>query len=145
MPIFGRSGFYHNDFSQENLYLFQCDAIRKAADNGNCVFVGRTSDYILRDKPNVVNVFITADTDLRIAEIARRHDMTPEEARKYITEGDSKRASYYNYYTGKQWGHGESYDLCLNSSRIDHETAARMIVEFARHAVAACNNNRKDE
>lgn len=135
IPIFGRSGFYHNDFSQENLYLFQCEAIRKAAENGNCVFVGRTSDYILRDKTNVVNVFITADIDYRIAETARRRNMTPDEARKYIIDGENRRASYYNYYTGKQWGHSESYDLCLNSSKLGLEATARLIAAYARQSI----------
>lgn len=73
-PLFGRNNIYHNDFSQESLYLFQCDAIRKAAAKSSCVFVGRTADYVLRDMANVVNVFVTASMDSRVAEIARRRN-----------------------------------------------------------------------
>lgn len=56
LPFLSDSNFYHNDFSQEGLYKFQSDAIRKAADEGNCVFVGRTADYVLRDYKNVINI-----------------------------------------------------------------------------------------
>ena len=61
LPFLSDNNFYHNDFSQEGLYKFQSDAIRKAADEGNCVFVGRTADYVLRDYKNVINIFITAN------------------------------------------------------------------------------------
>lgn len=116
IPLLGESNFYKNDFSQENLYKFQSDAIRKAAEEGNCVFVGRTADYILRDRRNVVDIFITANIDQRIQRVCKRHGFDRATARKYIKEQESERASYYNYYTGKRWGHSESYDLCVNSS-----------------------------
>ena len=134
-PLFGRNNIYHNDFSQENLYLFQCDAIRKAAAKSSCVFVGRTADYVLRDMANVVNVFVTASMDSRVAEIARRRNLSTEEAQKYISEGESSRASYYNYYTGKRWGHSESYDLCIDSSKLGLEATADFIAEYVRQAV----------
>ena len=66
LPFLSDNNFYHNDFSQEGLYKFQSDAIKKAADQGNCVFVGRTADYVLRDYKNVINIFITANIDDRI-------------------------------------------------------------------------------
>ena len=134
-PLFGRNNIYPNDFSQESLYLFQCDAIRKAAAKGSCVFVGRTADYVLRDMANVVNVFVTASMDSRVAEIAQRRSLSTEEAQKYITEGESSRASYYNYYTGKRWGHSESYDLCIDSSKLGLEATADFIADYGRQAV----------
>mgnify|MGYP002522137659 FL=1 len=134
-PLFGRNNIYPNDFSQESLYLFQCDAIRKAAAKGSCVFVGRTADYVLRDMANVVNVFITASMDSRVAEIARRRHLSSDEAQKYITEGESRRASYYNYYTGKRWGHSESYDLCIDSCKLGLEATADFIADYVRQAV----------
>ncbi len=135
-PLFGRNNIYNNDFSQENLYLFQCDAIRKAAGRGSCVFVGRTADYVLRDMANVVNVFITASMDSRVAEIARRRHLSNDEAQKYITEGESRRASYYNYYTGKRWGHSESYDLCIDSCKLGLEATADFIADYVRQVVS---------
>ena len=63
MPLVGDHNFYHSEFSQESLYKFQSDAIRKAAEEGSCVFVGRTADYVLRDFKNVINIFITANIE----------------------------------------------------------------------------------
>ena len=75
LPFLSDSNFYHNDFSQEGLYKFQSDAIRKAADEGNCVFVGRTADYVLRDYKNVINIFITANIDDRIKAVCKRKNI----------------------------------------------------------------------
>lgn len=132
LPFLSDNNFYHNDFSQEGLYKFQSDAIKKAADEGNCVFVGRTADYVLREYENVVNVFITADMEDRVRAVSGRRGITPEAARKYIENHEDERASYYNYYTGKKWGHSESYDLCVNSSHLGLEETERFIAEFIK-------------
>ena len=74
----GGSNFYQNNFSQENLFKFQSDAIIKAAQEGSCVFVGRCADYVLRDFPNVVNVFITAPIESRAQLFMKEKDVTYE-------------------------------------------------------------------
>ena len=132
LPLFGENNFYKNNFSQENLYQFQSDAIRKAADEGSCVFVGRTADYVLRDRKNTVSIFITANMDHRIQRVCKRHNLDRAAARKYILRGEDDRASYYNYYTGKRWGYSESYDLCINSSLLGIEETERFIATFIR-------------
>ena len=132
LPFLSDNNFYHNDFSQEGLYKFQSDAIKKAADEGNCVFVGRTADYVLRDYKNVINVFITANIDDRIKAVCKRKGIDRATARKFISNHEEERASYYNYYTGKQWGHSESYDLCINSSLLGLEETEKFIAEFIR-------------
>ena len=132
LPFLSDSNFYHNDFSQEGLYKFQSDAIRKAADEGNCVFVGRTADYVLRDYKNVINIFITANIDDRIKAVCKRKNIDRAAARKFITNHEEERASYYGYYTGKKWGHSESYDLCINSSLLGLEETEKFIEEFIR-------------
>lgn len=132
VPLMGESNFYKNNFSQDSLYKFQSDAIKKVADEGSCVFVGRTADYVLRDYNNTVNVFITANLDERIKAVCKRHDFDPATARKYIRSQEETRASYYNYYTGKTWGHSESYDLCVNSSLLGLEGTELFIVEFIK-------------
>ena len=132
VPLLGESNFYKNSFSDESLYKFQSDAIRKAADEGSCVFVGRTADYVLRDHKNVVNIFITATMDYRIKQVCKRQGCTRAEARKLITKGENERASYYNYYTGKRWGHSESYDLCIDSGHLGLEETEKLIAEFIR-------------
>ena len=132
LPFLSDNNFYHNDFSQEGLYKFQSDAIRKAADEGNCVFVGRTADYVLRDYKNVINIFITANIDDRIKAVCKRKDIDRASARKFIESQEEQRASYYDYYTGKKWGHSESYDLCINSSHLGIEETEKFIAEFIR-------------
>ena len=128
----GGSNFYQNNFSQESLFKFQSEAIIKAAQEGSCVFVGRCADYVLRDYPNVVNVFITASIDTRAELFMKEKNVTKEEAIKRIQHVESRRASYYNYYTGKKWGHAASYDLCIDASILGSTETARIIAEFVR-------------
>ena len=123
---------YKTNFSQESLFQFHSDAIQKAAKEGSCVFVGRCADYILRDFPNTVNIFITASMKYRIQQIMNKQHMEYEEARKFIESKESKRAAYYNYYTGKKWGAAESYDLCIDSSVLGFVETEKIIAEFIR-------------
>lgn len=126
------TNFYQNNFSQEGLFKFQSDAIRKAAQEGSCVFLGRCADYVLRDFNDVVNVFITASLDFRIEKVATKQGIAREEAMKLIENGERERANYYNYFTGKQWGHATSYDLCIDSSAIGTAETVRIISDFVR-------------
>ena len=130
VPFMGSANFYRNELSQESLFKFQSDAIRRAADEGSCVFVGRCADYVLRDYPNRVDVFITANLADRIAQVSSRLGCDEAAARKKIASGESERSTYYNYYTGKEWGHSASYDLCINSSLLGLEGTARFIKDF---------------
>lgn len=130
VPHISDVSFYKNDFSQESLFQFQSDAIRKAAKEDKCVFVGRCADYILRDLPNVISIFITADLDWRAQQVMKRHNCSEEEALKIIHNAESSRASYYNYYTGKRWGDSASYDLCINSSRMGISKTVDFLCEY---------------
>ena len=123
---------YKTNFSQESLFQFQSDAIIKAAKEGPCVFVGRCADYILRDFPNTVNIFITASMKYRIAQVMNKQHINAEEARKFIESKESKRAAYYNYYTGKKWGAAESYDLCIDSGILGLTDTEKIIAAFIR-------------
>jgi hypothetical protein len=130
--LFGESPYYKNEFSQESLYQFQSDAIRKAAQESSCVFVGRTADYVLRDMKNTVSIFISANIDQRLQRVCKRHGLDRANGRKYIHKHEEERASYYNYYTGKTWGAAESYDLCINSSVLGMEGTLDFITRFIR-------------
>ena len=123
---------YGSNFSQEGLFQFQSDAIRKAASEGSCVFLGRCADYILRDFENVVNVFITASMDFRVDVVSKVKQLDAEHARKLIEHVESRRAQYYNYYTGKRWGAAESYDLCIDASILGLEDTEKLIADFIR-------------
>ena len=123
---------YKTNFSQESLFQFQSDAIIKAAQEGSCVFVGRCADYILREFPNTVNIFITASMKYRINQIMNKQHLDHESARRFIESKESKRASYYNYYTGKKWGAAESYDICIDSSILGFVETEKIIASFIR-------------
>jgi len=131
-PHLSGGNLYGSNFSQERLFQFQSDAIRKAAQEGSCVFLGRCADYVLRDFDNVVNVFITASMDFRIQLVSKVKELDDEHARKLIEHVESRRAQYYNYYTGKKWGAAESYDLCIDSSILGLEETEKLIAEFIR-------------
>lgn len=132
VPFLGDSSIYTSNFSPDNLFKFQSDAIRKAAQQGSCVFVGRCADYVLRDFDNVVNVFISASMWYRVEQILNKQKVTPQEAKRIIMQAEGKRASYYNYYTGKKWGHAESYDLCVDASVLGMMETEKLIADFVR-------------
>jgi cytidylate kinase len=114
--------------SEDDLFKTQSDIIREIADRESGIFVGRCADYVLRDRKGMLSVFITADKEDRIARIVEKRGLTPKEAEKLIYQGERRRASYYNYYTFKEWGDSSSYDLCLNSSRFGIEGCVDIII-----------------
>lgn len=112
------------------IFLAQFEAIKKIANEGPCVIVGRCSDYALEDYDNVVNVFIYADLEQRIRRVARIYNLTDAQAKDLIVKTDKKRASYYNYYTNKIWGDAKNYDLCLNSAKLGVGGTAKAIMDY---------------
>ena len=131
-PHFSLGSVYGSNFSQEGLFQFQSDAIRKTASEGSCVFLGRCADYVLRDFENVVNVFITASIDFRVELVSKVKELDAEHALKLIEHVEHRRAEYYNYYTGKKWGAAESYDLCIDASLLGLEETEKLIADFIR-------------
>ena len=131
-PHVGDNNFYNSRFSQESLFQFQSDAIKKAAEKGSCVFIGRCADYVLRERKDTVNIFITANMEDRLKAVAERHECDVETAQKILRNKESARASYYNYYTGKKWGAAESYDFCIDSSILGFVETGKLIAEFIR-------------
>ena len=131
-PHVNSGSLYKSNFSQESLFQFQSDAIRKAAKEGSCVFVGRCADYVLRDFPNVVNIFITASMEYRVEQIMNKQHLNEEAARAFIEKRENQREEYYNYYTGKKWGHAASYDLCIDSSILGLVETEKISAEFIR-------------
>ncbi len=123
---------YNSGVSQESLFQFQSEAIKKAANEGSCVFVGRCADYVLRNLPNTVSVFVTASMDYRVQQIMNKQHLDEDAARKFIEQGESERSTYYNYYSGKKWGAAESYDLCIDSSVLGLVETEKIIAQFIK-------------
>lgn len=124
--------FYSSKLSQESLFKFQSDAIRKAAEEGPCVFVGRCADYVLRERKDMVNIFITANMEDRIKLTCSREEMDEAAAKRFIEKIDTNRAAYYNYYTGKRWGYAASYDITINSSILGIEGTTEYLKTFIK-------------
>ncbi len=114
----------------DRLFAEEAEIIRKAADQGPCVIVGRCSSYILRDRPNVVRTFITADLDARIQHAIHDLGMPATRIEDEITKRDKKRSSYFNYYSGQKWEHASSYDLTVSTSKLGYDGAVDMILAF---------------
>ena len=140
----GYSGNTYTDMPiNHKVFLAQFDAIKKIADEGPCILVGRGADYALESYKNVVSVFIHADMNARIRRIARIYDLTDAKAKDMIIKTDKKRSSYYNYYTNKKWSDAESYELCLTSSELGIEGTAKAIIEYVKLKESIANDERR--
>ena len=129
----GRFGSADNYMSDNQLFVIQSNVIRSLADKGPAIFIGRCSDYILRDR-KCLDVFVTATDEVRIKRIAERKNITPEQADSLMRKKDRTRETYYNYYTFGNWGVASNYDLCVDSSVLGIEGTADMIIDFCRRA-----------
>ncbi len=129
----GRFGSADNYVSDNQLFVIQSNVIRSLADKGPAIFIGRCSDYILRDR-KCLDVFVTATDEVRIKRIAERMNITPEQADSLMRKKDRTRETYYNYYTFGNWGVASNYDLCVDSSVLGIEGTADMIIDFCSRA-----------
>ena len=129
----GASGLPADGWSDDMIFRVQADVIRDIAEKHSAVIVGRCADYILREHPGCVSVFIHAnETDCARRIMARNSGVSQIDARTLAQKRNKIRASYYNFYTDKVWGDGASYDLCINSSALSAQAVAELIVDFAR-------------
>lgn len=125
--------FYLNYYlSNETLFKIQSDVIRNLAQKESCLFLGRCADYVLKDYPRCLNIFISADLEDRIRRTAALHQVSEAKAREIVIKTDKKRAEYYRFYSNKTWGAAESYHLCINSSVLGIDPTVEFILEFAR-------------
>ena len=121
-----------NCLSNDALFKVQSDVIRKLASEKSCLFVGRCADYILRDNPRCVNIFISASREDRIARLCCLHSISENAAEEKMNKADKRRAEYYNYYSYKTWGAAATYHLCIDSSVLGIDETVSYIEEFIR-------------
>lgn len=130
------SGSYligNTPLSDENIYRAQSNVMKNIAEQSSCVIVGRSADYVLRENPNLISVFIHASIESRIIRIMNRTDIdSAEKAREMAEKKDKLRASYYNFYTDKSWGSSMSYDLSIDSSKLPTAVVADIIVNYVK-------------
>lgn len=126
------SVMYTGPTIDQQVYQANYDTIKKLAES-SCVIVGRCADYILRDCPELVSVFVHADSDFRAARIAEEYQLPDAKVRDMLIKTDKKRASYYNFQSEKKWGMAGSYNLCLGSSSIGIDGSVDIIENYIRH------------
>lgn len=128
---YGVQEAYVPTVTSENLYQAQSRVIRQIASRGPCIIIGRTADYILRDFPGLVSVFLHAPLAFRARKIVERDDApSVEDAIELARRKDRSRQEYYNYLTGRRWGCASNYDLTLDSSLLPVEAIASIIATF---------------
>lgn len=117
---------------EQQVYLATYDTIKKLADQGPCVLIGRCADYALKDRTDVINLFITAPLPNRIKRVAMRNGISEDEAKDRIRRKDKDRAAYYNFYSSKEWGDAKSYDLCIDSSLLGIDGTVELLEDMLR-------------
>ena len=114
----------------DKLYILQHKIIKEKTESESFVIVGRCADYILKDYPGVVKVFIYADIESRVRRAISRHDIEPARAKQAIIKTDKSRANYYSFYSGQKWGQVENYDLCINTTKLTVDQAVKLITDY---------------
>jgi cytidylate kinase len=120
-----------DDFtSTDNLFNYQAKIIRQLASDESCVIMGRCADYVLKEYPNVLSVFVHAPKDFCMVEAGKKHSMTQRELERFIAKTDKHRAEYYRYHTGREWTDARNYDLCLDSSKLGFDKCVEGIIAY---------------
>ena len=141
-PLFGNStriykgGLIQPDHggfvSADNLFNYQAKVIKELAEKESCVFIGRCADFVLKDRPDVMSVFIHAPQDYCLARGMERNSMTEKEMERFIAKTDKYRGDFYHYYTGRTWNDARNYDLCLDSSKLGFDKCVEAIKAYAK-------------
>lgn len=113
--------------SSRGIFLAEATAVRKLANDGPCIILGRCADYVLDDMPNVFSLFVSADDEFREK---RGKEVYGGKTLKELDIEDGKRARYYSYYTGQQWGEPSNYDMVVNTSKIPLDKIADGIIKY---------------
>lgn len=129
----GELGYTHLSLD-DRIYLAQADIIRKIAEEGPCVIVGRCADYILKEREDVVNVFIWANLNFRVKRAIDLENISPIKAEDTVLKYDKRRANYYNYHANGKWGKAENYNLSLRSDEFSLDEVVECIAKYAEYA-----------
>lgn len=131
-PFIGGGGDFYSthQLSDENVFMLQSRVIQRVASERSCVFIGRVADYILRNHPRHINIFVAANTEERVLRVMEREKLTMKAAMEHIEESDEQRADYYNFYSSGNWGSADTYDICVNSSLLGIERTAHFLAQL---------------
>lgn len=114
----------------DRLYLLQHKIVKRLASEGPCIIVGRCADFVLKDRDDVINVYICADMDYRVNRAIEKKGVSESKAEQVVSKTDKSRANYYNFYSGRKWGLTENYDLCINRTKLSTEQVVNAIAGY---------------
>lgn len=114
----------------DQVFILQSKIIKELAEEGPCVIVGRCADYVLRDNPDAVSIFVKGNMESKIARAVTYYGIDAEKASEYIRKADKQRASYYNYYATATWGDVDNYDLVVDTGVLGVDGAVELITKF---------------
>lgn len=136
-----KKGFFAYAFSGRDLtgksvedmvYEAQRKVILEIAEKEECVIIGRNADFVLKNRDDVVNVFIHGEMPEKIERICRLYNVTEDDAVKLINDTDKRRRTNYNFYTEQKWGMARNYTLSLNSSQLGYEKCEKIIIDCVK-------------
>ena len=116
--------------SDQNLFNYEAEIIKKYAAEGSCVLIGRCADFVLKDDPDMISVYVHADHDFQMKSALERVSMSEKEMEKYIERTNKYRSDFYHYHTGRSWDDAENYDLCINSGKLGFEKTVELIESY---------------
>lgn len=122
----------HVQVIKEDIFISQSKIIKELAEKGPCVIVGRCADYILRDREDVLNVFIHADYDFREKKAIEEYGIDPKNAHHIVKKSDKARAKHYSFYCEKKWGSVGNYHMMLDSGKFGIDNAVKMIISAVK-------------
>lgn len=129
--VYGNQDFGFSGLSlDDRIFLAQSDVIRKVAQEGSCVIVGRCADYVLRERDDVFNIFVRASMDFRLERAIHEYGVEEKKAADYILKNDKRRGNYYSYHVGEKWTNLNNYDMVINSSLLGLERAVDCICAY---------------
>ena len=130
----GVPGIMNGLSSADFLWNVQCNVILQLAEKGPCVIVGRNADYILKDHPEALHVYVFADVPYRAERIVRRYGESEKTPEQRLAEKDKRRRVNYHHYTGRTWGQAQNYDICLDTGVLGIEQCADIVVGIVENS-----------
>ena len=131
---------YNDMLNGDSLFRLQADVIKSIANEGPCIIVGRCADYILRDNPNLIKLFLYASTEERVKTLMARDNMSEKEARSAVNKADKRRSNYYNFYTNNSWGNVNNYHLCLDTASLTQDECVNLLYSYIKEREKAFND-----
>ena len=130
----GVPGIMNGLSTADFLWNVQCNVILQIAEKGPCVIVGRNADYILKDHPEALHVYVFADVPYRAERIVRRYGESEKTPEQRLAEKDKRRRVNYHHYTGRTWGQAQNYDICLDTGVLGLEQCADIVVDIVKNS-----------